>query len=131
MIQATYLRGYKTQEVIILAKTNADLLITLAAHENDEINVTIAFTMGLKVIEQVHTAELMFAFNGVHIAEIGYGDKVNIGAKLLIIKETLPQYIENGEVLSVDWSYMVDNGVEEDNVVHGSQVITADYVIKA
>lgn len=131
MIQSTYLKGYKTQEVIILAKTNADLLITLTAHENDENNVTIAFTMGLKAIEKGHKVEIMLLSNGVHIAEKGYADKIDIGAPFSPIKDILPQYIENGGVLSVCSSCMVHNGVEEDNLVEGSQVITADYVIDA
>src|SRR5699024_3186417 len=96
MIQSTYLKGYKTQEVIILAKTNADLLITLAAHENDENNVTIAFTMGLKAIEKGHKVEIMLLSNGVHIAEKGYADQIDIGAPFSPIKDILPQYIENG-----------------------------------
>src|SRR5699024_1973039 len=101
MIQSTYLKGYKTQEVIILAKTNADLLITLAAHENDENNVTIAFTMGLKAIEKGHKVEIMLLSNGVDIAEKGYADKIYIGAPFSLIKDIILLYIEIDRVICI------------------------------
>src|SRR5699024_9646325 len=116
MIQPTYLQGYKTQEVIILIKTNADLLITLAAHENDANNMTIALTIGFKAIEKGPKVEIMLLSNGVHIAEKGYADKIDIGAPLSPIRDILPQYSENGGVLSVSSSCLLHNGVEEDNL---------------
>ncbi len=114
-----------------MTKTNADLLITLTAHENDENNVTIAFTMGLKAIEKGHKVEIMLLSNAVHLGEKGYGDKIDIGTPFSPIKEVLPKYIEEGGVLSVCSSCMEHNGVDADNLVEGSQVITADYVVDA
>lgn len=108
-----------------------DLLITLTAHENDENNVTIAFTMGIKALEKGHKTEIMLLSNGVHIAEKGYADRIDIGAPFSPIKEILPLFLEKGGSLKVCSSCMEHNGVKADNLVDGSEVITADYVVDA
>jgi len=114
-----------------MSETNRDLLITLTAHENDENNVTIAFTMGLKAIEKGHKVEIMLLSNAVHLAENGYADKIDIGAPFSPISDILPKFITDGGTLSVCSSCMEHNGVKEADLVDGSQVITADYVIDA
>ena len=40
----------------------ADLVITLAHHENNENNVTLAFPMGIKALEKGHTAGFTITF---------------------------------------------------------------------
>lgn len=114
-----------------MTQNNPDLLITLTAHENDENNVTIAFTMGLKAIEKGHKVEIILLSNAVHLGEQGYGDKIDIGAPFSPIADILPKFIAEGGVISVCSACMVHNGVQEENLVEGTQVITADYVIDA
>lgn len=109
----------------------ADLLITLTSHENDANNVTIAFTMGAKALEKGHSVEILLLSNGVFLAEKGYGDKIDIGAPFKPIKEILPAFLEKGGKLKVCSSCMQHNGVSEDNLVDGAEVVTADYVVDA
>lgn len=106
-----------------------DLLITLTAHENDENNVTIAFTMGLKAMEKGHKVAIMLLSNGIHLAEKGYADKIDIGEPFKAIKELLPAYLEQGGKLKVCTACMVHNGVSENDIVDGAELITADDVI--
>ena len=109
----------------------ADLLITLTAHERDENNVTIAFTMGAKALEKGHRVEILLLSDAVHLAAEGYADKINIGPPFKAIKELLPAYLEQGGKLKVCSSCMEHNGVAEEDVMDGAEVITADYVVDA
>lgn len=111
--------------------TKTDLLITLTAHENDENNVTIAFTMGVKGLEQGHSIEILLLSNAVHLAEKGYADKIDIGEPFLPIKDLIPTFLNNGGTLKVCSSCMQHNGVKEENLIDGAEVVTADYVIDA
>jgi len=110
---------------------SADLLITLTAHENDENNVTIAFTMGVKAIEKKHQVELLLLSNAVHLAEKGYAAKIDIGAPFSPIDELLDTFLKQGGKLKVCSSCMEHNGVKEEDLVSGSDIITADDVIEA
>lgn len=109
----------------------ADLLITLTAHESDENNVTIAFTMGNMALEKGHSVEIILLSDGVHIAEKGYADKIDIGAPFEAIKDILPTYLENGGKLKACSSCMEHNGVAEEDMIDGAEIITAGYVIDA
>ena len=111
--------------------SKTDLLITLTAHENDENNVTIAFTMGVKGLEKGHNIEILLLSNAVHLAENGYADKIDIGEPFLPIKELIPAFLEQGGKLKVCSSCMQHNGVKEENLMDGAEVVTADYVIEA
>lgn len=108
---------------------SVDLLITLTAHERDSNNVTIAFTMGLKALEKGHDVEIILLSDAVHLSEIGYADKIDIGAPFEAINKILPLFIENGGKLSVCSSCMQHNNVKEDNLIKNASVITADYVV--
>lgn len=108
-----------------------DLLITLTAHENDANNVTIAFTMGAKALEKGHKVKIILLSNAVYIAEKGYADKIDIGAPFSPIKEIMPTFLENGGALKVCASCMEHNGVKEEDLIDGADVITADYVVDA
>ncbi len=111
--------------------SETDLLITLTAHENDENNVTIAFTMGVKAIEKNHRTEIMLLSNAVHVAEKGYAEKIDIGAPFSPIDELLKTFLDKGGKLKVCSSCMEHNGVKEEDLVEGAEVITADNVIDA
>ncbi|MGM8365610.1 DsrE family protein [Virgibacillus sp. W0181] len=103
----------------------------MTAHENDENNVTIAFTMGVKALEKGHKVEIMLLSNAIHLAEKGYADKIDIGAPFKPIKDVLPAYLENGEKLKVCSSCMEHNNVSEEDLIKGSDVIEAEYVVDA
>lgn len=111
--------------------SETDLLITLTAHENDENNVTIAFTMGVKALEKNHRTEIMLLSNAIHVAEKGYAEKIDIGAPFSPIDELLKTFLDKGGKLKVCSSCMEHNGVKEEDLVEGAEVITADNVIDA
>lgn len=119
-----YLKGDVTM-------SQTDLLVTLTANENNSNNVTIAFTMGLKAIEKGHEVEIMLLSDGVHIAEKGYADRIDIGAPFEAIKDVLPRFLAEGGKLSVCSSCMVHNNVLEEDLITGSKVIDAGNVIDA
>ncbi len=110
---------------------NIDLLVTLTQHERDANNVTIAFTMGLKAAQEGYDVELILLSDAVHLASKGYADKIDIGEPFKAVKDLLPAFLEAGGKLKVCKSCMIHNGVEEDNLVEGSEVISADYVVDA
>lgn len=114
-----------------LSHSNTDLLITLTAHESDENNVTIAFTMGIKALEKGHKTEMLLLSNAVHLGEKGYADKIDIGPPFSPINEALQTFLENGGTLKVCKACMEHNGVKEESLISGADVITADYVIDA
>lgn len=110
---------------------NIDLLVTLTAHEKDANNVTIAFTMGLKSAEKGYDTVLLLLSDAVHLASKGYADKIDIGEPFQPIAKLLPAFIEKGGRLAVCSACMKHNGVSEDNLVEGVEVVTADFVVDA
>lgn len=110
---------------------NIDLLITLTQHERDSNNVTIAFTMGLKAAQRGLDVELMLLSDGVHLASKGYADKIDIGKPFEPVAKLLSAYLEAGGKLKVCSACMIHNGVKEENLVEGSDIISADYVVDA
>lgn len=110
---------------------NIDLLITLTKNENDSNNVTIAFTMGIKSLEKGYDTEVLLLSDGVHLASKGYGDKINIGQPFEPVKNLIPRFLELGGSLKVCSACMVHNGVLEDNLLEGAEVVNAEYVIDA
>jgi|SRR5699024_2605799 len=105
------------------------LLITLTAHERDANNVTIAFTMGVKALEKGHAPEILLLSDAVHLAEKGYADPIDIGAPFEPVKDLIALFIEKGGTLNVCYSCMEHNGVKEENLIDGANVVTADYVV--
>ena len=106
-----------------------DLLITLTAHENDENNVTIAFTMGLNATEKGHKTVILLLSHAVSLAEKGYANKIDIGEPFKPIKELLSEYLAAGGRIAVCSSCMKHNGVDEKNLIAGAEVVTADFVV--
>lgn len=110
---------------------NIDLLVTLTQHERDANNVTIAFTMGLKAAQRGLDVELMLLSDAVNLASKGYADKIDIGKPFEPIAKLLPAFLEAGGKLKVCSACMIHNGVEEENLLEGSEIISADYVVDA
>ncbi|HLS20528.1 MAG TPA: DsrE family protein [Bacillota bacterium] len=109
--------------------SQTDLLITLTAHERDANNVTIAFTVGVKTLEKGHQAEVLLLSDAVHLAEKDYADKIDIGAPFEPVKKLMDTFLENGGKLNVCYSCMEHNGVAEENLIDGANVVTADYLV--
>src|SRR5690625_730834 len=109
----------------------ADLLITLTAHERDENNVTIAFTMGVKALEKGYRPEILLLSDAVHLAEKEYAAKIDIGEPFSLIDELMSTFLEQEVKLNVCSSCMEHNGVKEEDLIDGANVITADYVVDA
>lgn len=110
---------------------NIDLLVTLTQHERDSNNVTIAFTMGLTAAERGLDVELILLSDAVHLASKGYAEKIDIGAPFKPIAELLPAFLAAGGKLKVCSACMIHNGVADDNLVEGAEIIGADYVVDA
>lgn len=110
---------------------NIDLVVTLTAHERDSNNVTIAFTMGMTAAQKGYDVELLLLSDAVHLATKGYADKIDIGEPFKPIKELLPSFLEAGGKLKVCSACMIHNGVSEDSLVDGAEIINADYVVDA
>ncbi|HLQ95851.1 MAG TPA: DsrE family protein [Pseudogracilibacillus sp.] len=109
--------------------SHPDLLVTLKANENDENNVTVAFTMGGKALEKGHSVEIMLLSNAVHLAEKNYADKIDIGEPFKPVKDLLAAFLENGGKLKVCSACMKHNNISEDDLIESSEIITADDVI--
>lgn len=110
---------------------NIDLLVTLTQHERDSNNVTIAFTMGLEAAKRGHDVELILLSDAVHLASKGYADKIDIGKPFQPINKLLPDFLKAGGKLKVCSACMIHNGVEDDNLVEGAEIIGAEYVVDA
>lgn len=110
---------------------NIDLLVTLTQHERDSNNVTIAFTMARRAAQLGHDVQLILLSDAVHLASKGYADKIDIGKPFEPISKLLPEFLEAGGKLKVCSACMIHNGVEEDSLLEGSEVINADYVVDA
>jgi|SRR5699024_2005907 len=114
-----------------MSDKKTDLLISLTAHERDENNVTIAFTMGVKALEKGHTPEILLLSDAVHLAEKNYAKKIDIGAPFEPIQTLMETYLKEGGKLHVCKSCMNHNGVREEDVLEGIKIITADYLVDA
>lgn len=110
---------------------NIDLLITLMQHENDANNVTIAFTMGIQALKKGYDVELLLLSNAVHLAEENYADKIDIGAPFEPVYKLIPEFIKEGGRLKICSACMKHNGVEEDSLIDGVEIIKAEYVVDA
>src|SRR5699024_9644844 len=109
--------------------SHPDLLVTLTANENDENNVTVAFTMGGKALEKGHRVDTMLIPNEEHIANKKYTEKIDNGEPFKPVKDLLDAFLENGGKLKVCSSCMKHNNISEDDLIESSEIITADDVI--
>lgn len=108
-----------------------DLLVTLTAHEKDSNNVTIAFTMALKAAERGYATTLVLLSDAVHLASKGYADRIDIGEPFKPISELLPAYLQKGGRIAVCSACMKHNGVSEESILEGVEIVTADFVVDA
>lgn len=108
-----------------------DLLVTLTANKEDSNNVTIAFTMGVKAAQKGYETVILLLSDAVHLAKKGYAETIDIGNPFRPIDELLSEFIAQGGKIRVCKACMVHNGVTEDSIIDGAEVVQADYVIDA
>lgn len=106
-----------------------DLLITLTQKEDNANNVTVAFTMGNMALSMGHSVSLILLSNAVHLAERGYGEKIDIGEPFRPVGELIPEFMTNGGKVMVCKACMKHNGVSEENLMDDVEIITAEDVI--
>ncbi len=104
-------------------------LVTTTADENNQNNVTIAFTMAVKALEKGNDTAIMLLSGGVKLATEGYADKINIGEPFKPVKELFSTYLEKGGKLLVCGSCMEHNGISKDELIKEATVINAGDVI--
>lgn len=108
-----------------------DLLVTLTHEEDNPNNVTLAFSMGRKAAQDGYKVELLLLSKAVYLGKKGYGDKIDIGEPFEPVKDLIPTFLEAGGKLKVCSACMMHNGVKEEDLVEGAEVINADYVVDA
>src|SRR5699024_3540826 len=109
--------------------SHPDLLVTLTANQNDENDVTVAFTMGGKALEKGHSVDIKLLSNAVHLTEKKYAEKIDIGEPLKPVKDLVDAVLENGGKLKVCSTCMKHNSMREGDLIESSEIITADDVI--
>lgn len=112
-----------------MAKT--DLLITLTGDKREENNVTIAFKMALTARQKGLNTDLLILSYGTYLMEEGYAEQIDIGAPFEPVKELMDEYLKIGGKISVCKACLVHNGIKEENLVKGIDIVTAEYVIDA
>lgn len=110
---------------------NIDFLITLTKHENDANNVTIAFAMGIEALKKGQDTEILLLSDGVNLASKGYAETIDIGAPFPAVGELVPGFLANGGKIKVCSACMEHNGVLEENLLDGVEIVGADYVVDA
>lgn len=108
---------------------NTDFVGTLFSNLDDPNKVTVAFTMGVKALEQGHSATIMLMVDAVHLARPNSLEGVDIGAPFMPAQELQEAFIANGGQVAVCKACMVHNGVAEDEIDSRFVVISADDVV--
>lgn len=103
---------------------------TLFSNINDPKKITVAFTMGVKALEQGHSATVILMVDAVHLARPGSLDDVDIGAPFMPANALKETFIEKGGQVLVCKACMIHNGVADDEVDARYEVISADDVIQ-
>lgn len=107
-----------------------DYVGTLFDNETNPNKVTVAFTMGVKALEQGHTVTLILMVDAVHLACPGRTDDIDIGAPFMPIKELQATFLEKGGKILVCQACMIHNDLSEDDIDSRFDVVTADGVIE-
>ncbi|WP_048601978.1 DsrE family protein [Rubeoparvulum massiliense] len=106
-----------------------EFLITTTADQNNPNNVTIAFAMGTKALEKGHDVGVLLLSYGVHLAQKGYVDPIDIGEPFPAVKDAFKAFQEKGGKLLICKACMVHNNVLEEELVEGATIVQAEDVI--
>lgn len=108
-----------------------DFVVTLTAGDNDPNNVTLAFAMGKTAAEKGLKTELILLSEAVHLGSKGYIDKIDIGAPFKPAKVLLEAFQKAGGKVKICSNCMEHNGVKEEDLIEGFEIINSEYVIDA
>ncbi|MDO5726158.1 MAG: DsrE family protein [Tissierellia bacterium] len=108
-----------------------DLLITLTGDKKEENNVTIAFTMAVAARKKGLKTDLLMLSYATYLMEEGYVEDIDIGEPFKPIKELMDEYLSLGGKISVCNACLKHNGIDEDKLVKGVDIVNAEYVIDA
>ncbi|PIE45219.1 MAG: sulfur reduction protein DsrE [Gammaproteobacteria bacterium] len=106
-----------------------DYVGTLFDNTSNPNKVTVAFTMGVKALENGHSASLMLMVDAVHLAIPGRIDDIDIGSPFMPVKQLQEAFLEKGGKVLVCQACMVHNGVSEKDIDPRFSIINADDVI--
>jgi tRNA 2-thiouridine synthesizing protein D len=73
-----------------------DFVITLGYNKASASRVTLAFTAGVAAIERDLQPTIILLLEGVHAAQEGYIDDIDIGEPFLCVKDLLEVYFAQG-----------------------------------
>ncbi|HBR97917.1 MAG TPA: sulfur reduction protein DsrE [Gammaproteobacteria bacterium] len=108
---------------------HTDFVGTLFSNVDDPNKITVALTMGVKALEQGHSATVMLMVDAVHLARPGSLDAVDIGTPFMPAKELQEAFLTNGGQVVVCKACMVHNDVAETEIDPRFLVINADEVV--
>ncbi len=106
-----------------------EFVITLSHAQSGEKHVTLAFTLGLKSLEKGYRTAIILLLDGVHVAQMGCPDEIDIGEPFLPVKDMLEVYLDNGGQLLVCGSCWKHDHIPDSERLPGTSVISADNVI--
>lgn len=106
-----------------------DYVGTLFSNIDDPNKITVAYTMGVKALEQGHSATIMLMVDAVHLARPDSLNDIDIGAPFMPAKDLQEAFMANGGKIVVCKACMVHNGVAEDAIDERFKVISADDVV--
>lgn len=109
---------------------STDYVGTLFDNETNPNKITVAFTMGVKALENGHSASLILMVDAVHLACPGKVDDLDIGAPFMPVKKLQEAFIEKGGQVLVCQACMVHNQLDNADIDPRFSVINADEVVQ-
>lgn len=104
-----------------------DYVGTLFDNESNAGKVTVALTMGNKVLDKGHSAAIIFMIEAVYLAPANSLDDVDIGAPFMPAKDLLDGFLSKGGKILLCKSCMEHNQVKSKD--DRFEIITADDVV--
>ncbi len=106
-----------------------DYVGTLFDNEANPNKVTVAFTMGVKALENGHSASIILMVDAVHLAIPGAMDNLDIGAPFMPVKELQETFLAKGGNIYVCQACMVHNHIAVTSIDPRFPVVTGEDVI--
>lgn len=106
-----------------------EFLMTLAHNKENEKQVTLAFTLGLKGLEKGYKTAIVLLLDGVHVGRTNYADTIDIGEPFLPVKDMLEIYLAQGGQLMICGSCWKHDHLTDADRLAGTVMVTADQVI--
>ncbi len=107
-----------------------DYVGTLFDNIDNPNKITVAFTMGNKVIEAGHSASIILMVDAVHLACPGKLDDIDIGAPFMPAQKLQEAFLEKGGKVLVCQACMIHNKVSEADIDSRFEIISAEQVVE-